>query len=72
VTGGGAKNRFLIERFRHHSSMDFHIPEDLLIDFKEALVFAFLGILRYKEKVNVLNSVTGSSRDHCGGTMYII
>jgi anhydro-N-acetylmuramic acid kinase len=72
VTGGGAKNRFLIERFRHHSPCEFHIPGELLIDFKEALVFAFLGILRYNEKTNVLNSVTGSLRDHCGGAIYII
>lgn len=72
VTGGGTRNHFLIDLFRHNSRNDFVIPDELLIDFKEALVFAFLGILRYKGDINTLQSVTGSSRDHCGGALYNI
>jgi anhydro-N-acetylmuramic acid kinase len=72
VTGGGARNCFLIERFRHYSRNEFHLPDNSLIDFKEALVFAFLGVLRYKGDSNVLKSVTGCSRDHSGGMIFNI
>lgn len=67
VTGGGARNTFLLETLRRHSSHDFIIPDPLLIDFKEALVFAFLGVLRLTGNVNTLSSVTGSAMDHSGG-----
>jgi anhydro-N-acetylmuramic acid kinase len=70
VTGGGAHNRFLIERFRCHSQAQFIIPDKELIDYKEALVFAFLGLLRWRGEINCYASVTGASRDSITGTIY--
>ncbi|HOX76845.1 MAG TPA: anhydro-N-acetylmuramic acid kinase [Bacteroidales bacterium] len=70
VTGGGARNRFLMQRIRNMSHHDWYIPDNLLVDYKEALIFAFLGILRYTNRVNILRSVTGCRNDHTGGAFY--
>jgi len=70
VTGGGAKNEFLIKCIRSKTKMDIAIPNQVLVDFKEAMIFGFLGVLRYRNEVNVLSASTGSSRDHVGGAMY--
>jgi anhydro-N-acetylmuramic acid kinase len=67
VTGGGTRNSFLTERIGKLSGTDFGIPGPDLIDFKEALVFAFLGVLRVREEINTLSSVTGAAEDSCGG-----
>lgn len=71
VTGGGAKNVFLIERFAAHTKHELVVPSDLMIDYKEALIFAFLGVLRVRGEVNCLSSVTGASRDSVGGGIYL-
>lgn len=71
VTGGGAYNRFLIERFGFHApGVNIMIPEDILVQYKEALIFAFLGVLRIRGEVNTLASVTGAVRDHCAGALW--
>lgn len=70
ITGGGAKNEFLIERISELSKTITIIPSKELIDFKEALVFGFLGVLRYRKEINVLKSVTGSITDNIGGCIY--
>ena len=67
VTGGGARNKFLITRLQARSSHEVVIPEPTIIDYKEALVFAFLGLLRLEGKTNVLASVTGAESDSCSG-----
>ncbi|MFN6036850.1 MAG: anhydro-N-acetylmuramic acid kinase, partial [Bacteroidota bacterium] len=71
ITGGGAYNSFLIERIRSLTREEIIVPENHIVEFKEALIFALLGALRLKNKVNVLNSVTGAKRDSCSGTVYL-
>lgn len=70
-TGGGAFNSFLISRILEHAgdNVSIIIPDDAIIKFKEAVVFAFLGVLRTRGEVNCLSSVTGASRDNSGGVM---
>lgn len=70
ITGGGTKNNYLIECVQKHTDCHLIIPANELIDYKEALIFAFLGFRRLQKKHNILASVTGASRDHCSGTMY--
>jgi len=71
VTGGGAKNKFLIERMSFYlPHIQVVIPDELLIDYKEALIFAFLGCLRVNNQINCLKSVTGADRDSIGGAIY--
>lgn len=71
VTGGGAYNTFLIksiEEFLPENTVI--IPDDKTIQYKEALIFAFLGVLKLRGEVNVLSSVTGASGDHSSGVMF--
>lgn len=70
VTGGGAFNSFLMERIKSKTSCEIIIPDAETINFKEALIFAFLGYLRLNEKVNTLSSVTGAKSDSIGGAVY--
>jgi anhydro-N-acetylmuramic acid kinase len=70
VTGGGAYNQFLVEKIREISRGNIIIPSNDLIEYKEALIFAFLGWLRLHEKINCFASVTGASRDSSCGVIY--
>lgn len=70
VTGGGARNKFLMERLQARTSHEVIIPDKMIIDYKEALVFAFLGLLRLEGKTNVLASVTGAESDSCSGRIW--
>jgi len=72
ITGGGAHNTFLIERLRVHTKHQVIIPSKEIIDFKEAIIFAFLGVLRYRNEVNCLASVTGARKDSSGGSIVMI
>lgn len=71
VTGGGAYHKFLQYRIQHYSDNEIVIPEHNVIDFKEALIFGFLGVLRLRNEVNCLQSVTGASRDHSSGKIFL-
>tara|TARA_B100001093_G_scaffold300323_1_gene286375 strand:+ start:1628 stop:2692 length:1065 start_codon:yes stop_codon:yes gene_type:complete len=70
VTGGGAYNDFLLSRLNSISPGLFQKASNELIEYKEAMCFAFLGLLRMKNQVNVLSSVTGSHKDHSSGRLY--
>lgn len=70
VTGGGAKNLFLLERISHFFAGELIVPNTEIIDFKEAIVFALLGALRLNNETNVLASVTGAQRDSCSGVIH--
>jgi anhydro-N-acetylmuramic acid kinase len=74
VTGGGAFNKFLIERLSEELSstgIEIVIPEDNLIQYKEALIMGLIGVLRWRQEYNVLSSVTGAERDSIGGAVWI-
>lgn len=71
VTGGGAFNSFLMNRIKEVSNSNIVLPKVELIDFKEALIFAFLGVLRFNNQVNCLSSVTGAKMDHSSGMIFL-
>lgn len=71
VTGGGAFNSFLINRIEAISQSKILVPKKELVDFKEALIFAFLGLLRSENQVNCLSSVTGAKKDHSSGVIFL-
>jgi anhydro-N-acetylmuramic acid kinase len=70
VTGGGAFNLFLMELLNAGSETKFILPEGELITHKEALIFAFLGLLRWLNQPNCLASVTGAPANHSAGRIY--
>jgi anhydro-N-acetylmuramic acid kinase len=70
LTGGGALNTYLVELIREKSKSAIEVPDDLLVKFKEALIFAFLGLLKYRNEVNCYASVTGALYDSSSGTVY--
>jgi anhydro-N-acetylmuramic acid kinase len=71
VTGGGAKNIFLMECIKQHTQCQIIYPTEQIIEFKEALIFAFLGLLRVNQQANSLHLVTGASKDAIGGCVYL-
>lgn len=71
ITGGGAYNEFLIERMQAHlPKISITIPDAKTIEFKEALIFALLGVMKLRNEINVLSSVTGAKKDHSSGCIY--
>ena len=70
LTGGGAKNKFLVERLQALTKSKIVIPSDEIIDYKEALIFALLGLLRSQNRINCLSSVTGAKKDHSSGVIF--
>ena len=70
ITGGGAYHDFLITEIEKHTHTKIRIPNSKLIEFKEALIFAFLGVLKLENQINVLASVTGASKDHSSGVIF--
>lgn len=70
ITGGGAWNTFLTELIAAKSNSKITIPHPKIVDFKEALVFAFLGTLRVQKEINCFASVTGAKYDHSAGMVF--
>jgi anhydro-N-acetylmuramic acid kinase len=71
ITGGGVYNLFLIERLESLTKNRIIIPSRAIIDYKEALIFGFLGVLKLRNEVNCLSSVTGAKHDHSSGEIYL-
>ncbi len=69
VTGGGAFNLALMDHIRTHSEAEFIIPDEKLVKFKEALIFALMGVLRVENKVNIKKTFTGAKSDSISGSL---
>jgi anhydro-N-acetylmuramic acid kinase len=72
LSGGGVKNSFFIDRLSYCSTSEFVIPSKSIIDYKEALIFGFLGVLKLRNEINCMKSVTGASKNHSTGKIYEI
>jgi anhydro-N-acetylmuramic acid kinase len=70
VTGGGVFNGFLMKRIRFYAESDVKIPSKEIIDFKEALIFSFLGLRKNNDQINCLKSVTGAYKNHSSGVIF--
>lgn len=71
ATGGGTYNDFLLERIQFHlPKMDIIVPEPKVLEYKEALIFGLLGVLKIRNEINVLSSVTGAKKDHSSGMIF--
>ena len=74
VTGGGAFNTYLIERLKEElqaHNIEVVVPDALIVQYKEALIMALIGVLRWRQEYNVLSSVTGAEHDSIGGAVWI-
>lgn len=74
ITGGGAFNKFLINRISKQLqkiNFEIYVPEDDVVIYKEALIMALLGVLRWREQYTVLSSVTGALRNSIGGALWL-
>lgn len=74
ATGGGAFNTFLMQRLSEELSqlkIEVVVPNESLVKYKEALIMALIGVLRWRQEYNVLSSVTGAQRDSIGGAVWI-
>ncbi len=69
-TGGGTYNSYLLELIKKQTDAEIIIPQDDLIHFKEALIFAFLGYLRHTNQINTLKNVTGAHKSSMGGAWW--
>jgi anhydro-N-acetylmuramic acid kinase len=71
VTGGGAYNTFLLESMQDYlAELELIVPDTKTLEYKEALIFALLGVLKLRKEINVLSSVTGAKKDHSSGVIY--
>ncbi|MDD7888217.1 anhydro-N-acetylmuramic acid kinase [Flavivirga sp. 57AJ16] len=71
VTGGGAYNHYLISKLKEYSQHHIIIPSNEVVEFKEALIFGLLGVLKLRNEVNCLKSVTGATKDHSSGKIFL-
>lgn len=70
ITGGGVYNSFLIKQLKNLSSVAVIIPSSEIVEYKEALIFGLLGVLKLRDEVNCLASVTGATKDHSSGKIF--
>jgi len=67
ITGGGAYNSYLLQSIGAKTNTELILPQSEIIEYKESLIFGWLGLLRLKGEINILSSVTGASTDHSSG-----
>ena len=72
LTGGGTYNKFIVEMLIKKSDLEIVIPDKLLIEYKEAMIFAFLGVLRIRNEINCLSTVTGAISNSSSGKIIVI
>jgi len=70
LSGGGTLNTYLVGLIKNYCKGNIYIPNEDIINFKEALIFAYLGLLRWQNKINTIPEVTGASRASCSGAIY--
>ena len=71
LTGGGALNLYLVERMQANAPQcKYVVPDRQTVNFKEALIFAFLGALYVADMPNCMSSVTGAAYNCIGGALY--
>ena len=70
VNGGGTFNHFFINNIKSKTKITIIIPDLNIINFKEAMVFAFLGVLRMRNETNILKTVTGAVSNSIGGALH--
>lgn len=71
-TGGGTFNDYLISRISFYTETKLIIPSAEIINFKESIIFGFLGVLRILNQNNCLASSTGASHNHSSGDIYLV
>ncbi len=71
ITGGGCFNTYLVQQIKKMTQTQIVIPSVEIINFKEALIFGFLGVLKLRGEINVLSSVTGAENDHSSGVIFL-
>ncbi|MCB0715884.1 MAG: anhydro-N-acetylmuramic acid kinase [Chitinophagaceae bacterium] len=74
ITGGGAHHQFLVSRIQENLNdmeIQIELPGDDIIDYKEALIMAFIGVLRWRQEYNVVSFATGAGRDSIGGALWL-
>ncbi|MFI1745287.1 anhydro-N-acetylmuramic acid kinase [Thalassobellus sediminis] len=71
ITGGGVYNKYLINRLKTYAENKIIEPVKIIVEFKEALIFGFLGVLKIRNEVNCLQSVTGALKNHSSGNIFL-
>lgn len=69
ITGGGVYNSYLIQQLKKTTTTEIIIAKPSIIEYKEALIFSFMGVLKLINENNILSSATGSYKDHCSGLL---
>ncbi len=71
IAGGGAYNTYFVNQLALNCKSQLILPTKEIIEFKEAIIFAFLGVLRFREEQNTISSVTGAKKNHSAGGLYL-
>lgn len=72
VSGGGVYNNALWQYLNANKKIKFFKPSDQIIKYKEALIFAFLGLYKLYNKDNILSSYSGAKQNCSGGVIFLV